>query len=298
LIMMSALDELESAAHCIQMDAGDYRLKPFDPVLLRARLHSALERRRFHQAEKEHTEELERASHNLKRANEDLHRFAFAASHDLQEPLRTVITTLQMLSRDVEGDTSGEQRELVDLAVDASRRMSALISDLLEYSVASGEDRVLEVTSSEDALEGALTNLRQSIEETGATITHDPLPEILFDRAHLGQLFQNLIGNAIKYRSDQPPVIHVQATRRGDQQDDQWIFSVRDNGVGIPAEHLESVFEPFRRLHGRELPGTGLGLPMCERIVKGFGGRIWAKSEPGKGSVFYFSVVGADRAQG
>ncbi len=294
VIMMSALDELESAAHCIQLGAEDYLLKPFDPVLLRARLHSALERKRFHQAEKEHTEELESASHNLKRANEDLHRFAFAASHDLQEPLRTVITTLQMLSQDFEGDNFSQQRELVDLAVDASRRMSALISDLLEYSVASGQDRVREATSSEDALEGALTNLRQSIEETGATITHDPLPEIPFDRAHLGQLFQNLIGNAIKYRSDQPPVIHVQATRQGDQ----WIFSVRDNGVGIAAEHLESVFEPFRRLHGRELPGTGLGLPICERIVKGFGGRIWVESEPGKGSVFYFSVVGADGAHG
>ena len=191
VIMMSALDELESAAHCIQMGAEDYLLKPFDAVLLRARLHSALERRRFHQAEKEHTEELERASLNLKRANEDLHRFAFAASHDLQEPLRTVITTLQMLSQDLAGDTFREQRGLMGLAVDASQRMSALISDLLEYSVASAQDRVREVTSSEDALQGALTNLRQSIEETGAAITHDPLPEILFDRAHLGQLFQN-----------------------------------------------------------------------------------------------------------
>jgi signal transduction histidine kinase len=205
-----------------------------------------------------------------------------------------VTTTLQMLSRDLAGDTFREQRELMDLAVDAARRMSTLISDLLEYSVASAQDRVREVTSSEDVLEGALTNLRQSIEETGAAITHDPLPEILFDRAHLGQLFQNLIGNAIKYRSDHPPVIHVQAAKRGDQ----WIFSVRDNGVGIAAEHLDRIFEPFRRLHGRELPGTGLGLPICERIVKGFGGRIWVESEPGQGSVFYFSVVGADGAHG
>jgi signal transduction histidine kinase len=132
-----------------------------------------------------------------------------------------------------------------------------------------------------------MTNLRQSIEETGATITHDALPEILFDRARLGQLFQNLVGNAIKYRSSLPPEVHVTAARQGDQ----WIFTVRDNGMGIDAAHLKTIFEPFRRLHGRDLPGTGLGLPICERIVEGFGGSIWVESEPGKGSVFYFSVA-------
>jgi len=286
VVMMSVLDELESAAHCIQVGAEDYLLKPFDPVLLRARLHSALERQRLHRTEKDRAEELERASHNLKRANEDLHRFAFAASHDLQEPLRTVTTALQMLSRDLAGETFGKQRELMGLAVDASQRMSVLISDLLAYSLASAQDRVRENTSSEDALAGAIGNLRQSIEETGAAITHEPLPEILFDRAHLGQLFQNLIGNAIKYRSERAPEIHVKASRHGDQ----WIFAVRDNGMGIDAEHLESIFEPFRRLHGRDLPGSGLGLPICERIVEGFGGRMWVESEPGKGSVFFFSV--------
>lgn len=286
VIMMSALDELESAAHCIQMGAEDYLLKPFDPVLLRARLHSALERKRLHEAEKDRTEELERASQSLKRANEDLHRFAFAASHDLQEPLRTVVTALQMLSGDATG-AAADRHQLMELAIDASRRMSALISDLLAYSLASAQDRVRTATSSEDALEGAMTNLRQSIEETGATITHDALPEILFDRARLGQLFQNLVGNAIKYRSSLPPEVHVTAARQGDQ----WIFTVRDNGMGIDAAHLKTIFEPFRRLHGRDLPGTGLGLPICERIVEGFGGSIWVESEPGKGSVFYFSVA-------
>ncbi|HWE49508.1 MAG TPA: response regulator [Bryobacteraceae bacterium] len=294
VIMMSALDELESAAHCIQMGAEDYLLKPFDPVLLRARLHSALERKRLHQAEKDRTQELEKASQNLKRANEDLHRFAFAASHDLQEPLRTVVTALQLLSGDAATVVSAEQRNLIGMAVDAAQRMRTLITDLLAYSLASGQDRVREVTSSEEALEAAMTNLHQSIEETGATITHDPLPRILFDRAHLGQLFQNLIGNAIKYRRSEPPKIHLTAARQG--QD--WIFSVRDNGMGIDGAHLKTIFEPFRRLHGRNLPGTGLGLPICERIVEGFGGRIWVESEPGKGSVFFFSAAAPDEGRG
>jgi light-regulated signal transduction histidine kinase (bacteriophytochrome) len=286
VIMMSALDELESAAHCIEMGAEDYLLKPFDPVLLRARLHSALERKRLHVAEKERTEELEQAGHDLRRANEDLHRFAFAASHDLQEPLRTVTTTLQLLSQQFESSLAPEQNKLMGLAVDASRRMSHLISDLLDYSLASRGDRVPAPAQPGVALENALTNLRQSIEESGAKITHEALPEVLFDQARLAQLFQNLIGNAIKYRSDKPPEIHIRAVRKGDFR----IFSVRDNGIGIDEAYRKTIFEPFRRLHGRNRPGTGLGLAICERIVEGFGGRIWVESKPGEGSEFMFSV--------
>jgi two-component system sensor histidine kinase/response regulator len=290
VIMMSALDELESAAHCIQMGAEDYLLKPLDPVLLRARLHSALERQRLHAAEQERTGELEQATLSLKRANEDLHRFAFAASHDLQEPLRTVTTTLQLLSLEGCDNLAPDQKELVGLAVDASRRMSHLIADLLNYSLASSQDRVPETVDAEGALLDALTNLRQSIEESGAAVTHSALPPVLFDRAQLAQLFQNLIGNAIKYKAGRPPEIHVAATRQGDR----WIFSVRDNGMGIDEKYCKSIFEPFRRLHGRNLPGTGLGLAICERIVEGFGGRIWVESVPAQGSAFLFTLRGAD----
>jgi two-component system sensor histidine kinase/response regulator len=286
VIMMSALDELEIAAHCIQMGAEDYLLKPFDPVLLRARLHSALERKRLHEAAKERTAELEKASQSLARANEDLNRFAFAASHDLQEPLRTITTTLQLLARQFEDSLAPEQNGLLDLAIDGARRMSYLIKDLLAYSVATSSERVREMVDGEATLEDALTNLRQSIEESGAAVTHDPLPQIFFDRAQLGQLFQNLIGNAIKYRSARPPAIHVAAK----QEDRNWLFSVTDNGIGIEDEYRLSIFEPFRRLHGRGLPGTGLGLAICARIVEGFGGRIWVDSEPDRGSVFYFTV--------
>ena len=286
VIMMSVLDELEIAAHCIQMGAEDYLLKPFDPVLLRARLHSALERRRLHEAAKERTEELERASQKLARANEDLNRFAFAASHDLQEPLRTITTTLQLLARDFEKELAPEQNGLLELAIDGALRMSLLIKDLLAYSVATSRERVLELVDAESIFEDTLTNLRQSIEESGASVTHEPLPTIPFDRAQLGQLLQNLIGNAIKYRAERRAEIHVKAVK----EDQQWVFSVRDNGMGIDEEYLRTVFEPFRRLHGRGLPGTGLGLAICARIVEGFDGRIWVESEPGAGSTFRFTV--------
>jgi len=286
VIMMSALDELEIAAHCIQMGAEDYLLKPFDPVLLRARLHSALERRRLHEAAKERTEELERAGQSLARANEDLNRFAFAASHDLQEPLRTITTTLQLLGRDFGSKLEPEQTGLLDLAIDGARRMSLLIKDLLAYSVATSRERVQEVVDAESIFEDTLTNLRQLIEESGASVTHEPLPTIMFDRAQLGQLLQNLIGNAVKYRAERRAEIHVRAAK----EDQHWLFSVRDNGMGIEEEFLRTVFEPFRRLHGRGLPGTGLGLAICARIVEGFGGRIWVESEPGVGSTFCFTV--------
>ncbi len=286
VIMMSALDELEIAAHCIQMGAEDYLLKPFDPVLLRARLHSALERKRLQEAANERTAELEQATRSLARANEDLNRFAFAASHDLQEPLRTITTTLQLLGREFESSLAPDQNGLLDLAIDGARRMSHLIKDLLAYSVATSRERVQELVDAEDVLADALTNLRQSTEESGASITHEPLPAIVFDRAQLGQLFQNLIGNAIKYRAERRPEIHVKAFK----EEQHWVFSVRDNGQGIEEEYLRTVFEPFRRLHGRGLPGTGLGLAICARIVEGFGGRIWVDSEPGVGSTFCFTV--------
>jgi signal transduction histidine kinase len=272
VIMMSALDELESAARCIQMGAEDYLLKPLDPVLLRARIHSALERKRLHD--------------KLNSANEDLHRFAFAASHDLQEPLRTVVSTLQMLEAELGDNRTAAETGLMELAVDAAKRMRSLISDLLAYSMASSQDRVVEMVSADTALDGALTNLRESLEESGATVTRTPLPEIPFDRVQLGQLFQNLVGNAIKYRGEQTPAIHVQACAAGEH----WIFTIRDNGKGIERRFFQTIFEPFRRLHGRDLPGTGLGLAICERIVRGFGGRIWVESEPGKGSSFSFTA--------
>jgi two-component system, chemotaxis family, sensor kinase Cph1 len=164
--------------------------------------------------------------------------------------------------------------------------MSELIHDLLSWSVATSRERARELVEAEAVLEDALTNLRQAIEESGAAITHDPLPAVFSDRGLLRQLFQNLVGNAIKYRGEEPPRIHLTAQRSGEQ----WLFSVRDNGLGIEDRFQQSIFEPFRRLHGRGLPGTGLGLAICARIVEGSGGRIWVQSQPGKGSIFFFTV--------
>ena len=290
VIMISALDELEGAARCIEMGAEDYLLKPVDPVLLRARVHSALERKRLHETEKERTRELEQASQDLKRANEDLHSFAFAASHDLQEPLRTVTTTLQLLHRHLEAQLPEEQLELIQLAVNGAMRMKNLISDLLSYSMASSQDRVLENVVLESALEEATINLRQAIGESAATVTGSNLPTVMGDRAQLVQLLQNLVGNAIKYRSGRRPEVHVS----GKKQADRWIISVADNGMGIEEQYQRTIFQPFRRLHGNNLPGTGLGLAICERIVEGMGGRIWVESQAGAGSTFRFTVAAAD----
>ena len=286
VIMMTALDEIESAARCIENGAEDYLLKPLDPILLRARLHSALERKRLREAEKRRIDELETISQSLKRANENLNRFAHAASHDLQEPLRTITTTLQFLSARAGGDLAPEQRQLMDRAVDASLRMSNLITDLLSWSTAGSEERVPIPIATEDALRDALSNLRQAIQESGAQVHHETLPAIRFDQWALAQVFQNLIGNAIKYRAGKAPVVTVSAFARGSH----WVFAVRDNGMGIEPQYFEMIFEPFRRLHGSSLPGTGLGLAICARIVERFGGRIWVESEPGSGSVFFFSV--------
>jgi len=164
--------------------------------------------------------------------------------------------------------------------------MSELIKDLLAYSVATTRERAQELVDAEAVLEDALTNLRQSIEESRAVITHDPLPRIFFDRGLLRQLFQNLVGNAIKYRGERTANIHLGVRK----SDEHWLFSVKDNGMGIENEYRQIIFEPFRRLHGRGLPGTGLGLAICARIVEGSGGRIWVDSEPGQGSTFFFTV--------
>ncbi|MES1258107.1 MAG: response regulator, partial [Acidobacteriota bacterium] len=261
VIMISALDEVESAARCIEMGADEYLVKPFDPVLLRARLHSALERKRLQEEQRERTRELEQATQDLQRANEDLQSFASAASHDLQEPLRTVSTTLEYFNLQWGGDLTGEQRELFRLAVDGARRMSHLISDLLAYSMAGGEDEELEPVACETALLEALTNLRQSIRESGARITHSDLPVVMAKPGHLVQLFQNLVGNAIKYRGEERPDIRIRASSEGTE----WIVSVRDNGIGIEEKYQRRIFQPFGRLHGSDRPGSGLGLAICER---------------------------------
>src|SRR5680860_303200 len=227
----------------------------------------------------------------LNRSNEELEQFAYVASHDLQEPLRMVTSFTQLLSRRYKGRLDADADEFIAFAVDGADRMQRLIQDLLAYSRAGTKGKNLLTTASEDALQHALINLRGAIEESGALVTHDPLPTVLADEMQLIQLFQNLVGNAIKYQNPGVPRIHVSAASNGGKQ---WIFSVQDNGLGIDSQYFERIFGVFQRLHKREeFAGTGIGLAICKKIVERHGGSIWVESQPGQGSTFRFALTGS-----
>ncbi|HUF82160.1 MAG TPA: PAS domain S-box protein [Burkholderiales bacterium] len=224
----------------------------------------------------------------LSRSNQELGQFAYVASHDLQEPLRMVASYTQLLSKRYTGKLDADADEFIAFAVDGASRMQRLIQDLLAYSRIGTKGSKLLDTSSEDALHQALTNLRSAIKEGGAVVTHDPLPSVLADETQLTQLFQNLVGNAIKYQNSGAPRVHISA-----DLDDRkkWIFSVKDNGLGIDSQYFERIFGMFQRLHGREeFAGTGIGLAICKKIVERHGGSISVESQAGQGSTFRFSM--------
>src|SRR6202521_3061224 len=228
----------------------------------------------------------------LNRSNEELGQFAYIASHDLQEPLRMVASYTQLLSRRYKGKLDADADEFIAFAVDGASRMQRLIQDLLAYSRVGTKGKELLNTSSEDALRHALSNLRGAVEESGALVTHDPLPEVLADEMQLIQLFQNLVGNAIKYQNGGTPKIHIGALNGGKQ----YKFSVRDNGLGIDPQYFERIFGMFQRLHKREeFAGTGIGLAICKKIVERHGGSISVESQPGRGSTFRFALAESDR---
>ena len=216
----------------------------------------------------------------LNRSNEELGQFAYIASHDLQEPLRMVASYTQLLSRRYKGKLDADADEFIAFAVDGASRMQRLIQDLLAYSRVGTKGQDLLDTSSEDALQQALVNLRGAIEESGALVTHDPLPAVLADEMQLIQLFQNLVGNAIKYQRPGIPRVHISAARNGGKK---WTFSVKDNGLGIDPQYFERIFGMFQRLHKREeFAGTGIGLAICKKIVERHGGSISVESQPGR----------------
>jgi PAS domain S-box-containing protein len=233
-------------------------------------------------------EHLVKTVGELKRSNDELQQFAYVSSHDLQEPLRMVSSYTQLLAKRYKGQLDSDADEFITFAVDGCNRMQGLIQDLLTYSRAGTNGKTLEEVSAENALQSALTNLRIAIEHKGAVVTHDFLPAITTDETQLTQIFQNLVGNAIKYHGAEAPRVHVSASRNGGNE---WIFSVRDNGLGIDPQYFERIFVIFQRLHGRdEFEGTGIGLAICKKILERLGGRIWVESQPEKGSTFYFAL--------
>ncbi len=233
-------------------------------------------------------ESLSRHVKALARSNADLKQFAYIASHDLQEPLRTIVSFTQLLRKRYSSQLGQEGEEFLEYAAEGARRMQRLIKDLLAYSSATTErELVRSPTDCEHALETALRNLAAGIRESGASVTHDSLPKVHAHPTQVVRVFQNLVGNSIKYRRDgEPPKIHVAAERDGAH----WRLSVRDNGPGFEPAESERIFGVFQRLQDRSVPGTGIGLAICKRIVEAHGGRIWAESKLGEGATFFFTL--------
>jgi PAS domain S-box-containing protein len=251
-----------------------------------ARLHDSA--RRELAARKRTERKLAALVEELRRSNAELEQFAYVASHDLQEPLRMVSSYTQLLARRYQGRLDEDADEFIGYAVDGANRMQILINDLLQYSRVGTRGKALAPTDTNMVLDAARANLRVVLEETGAMVTSDELPSVMGDPVQLSQLFQNLIGNAVKFSKEgEPPRIHIGAERR----DGEWLFSVGDDGIGIEPEYLERIFVIFQRLHARnEYSGTGIGLAVCKKIVERHGGRIWVESAPGEGSTFYFTL--------
>ena len=232
---------------------------------------------------------LQRAAAELARSNEELRHFAYVASHDLQEPLRVVTGYLQLLERRYKQKLDADADKFIKFAVEGAAYMEQLINDLLAYSRVSSAAKPFQPTEMQAVLSKVLAILQHPIAESGAAITSEPLPAVTADETQMTQLLQNLIANAIKFRSERRPEIHVSARR----EDGRWTFAVRDNGIGIDQQYWDQIFVIFQRLHTRQkYPGTGIGLAICKKIVERHGGRIWLDSTPGQGSTFYFSIQG------
>ncbi|MCK9297119.1 MAG: ATP-binding protein [Desulfobulbaceae bacterium] len=240
-------------------------------------------------------EKLRTTADELARSNADLTKFAAIVAHDLQEPLRVIDGFVNLLARRYQGRLDEKADQYIEYTVDGVKRMQTLIKDLLTYSKVASRGTILETVDFSAAVDNAVLNLQAAVADTSAVITMDPLPSLLANASLIRRLFQNLIGNALKFHSKEAMRVHIAA----EQKENSWIFSVRDNGIGIEPKYAEIIFGMFRRLHTiREYPGTGIGLAICKRIVEHHGGAIWLESEPGKGSTFYFTIPDRQAPEG
>jgi light-regulated signal transduction histidine kinase (bacteriophytochrome) len=236
---------------------------------------------------KQAEEKLRTLTEELKRSNADLAQFAYVASHDLQEPLRMVTSFVQLLQRRYKDKLDKDADEFISFAVEGASWMQKLINDLLKYSRVGTHGKILEKTDCNTVVNHALSNLKKTIDENSALISMEKLPIVMADYTQVVQLFQNLLSNAIKYHSNQQPEIFISSTNR----EDHWLFSIKDNGIGIDKAYVNKIFIIFQRLHNKsQYPGTGIGLAICKKIVERHGGRIWVESQPGIGSTFYFTI--------
>ena len=232
-------------------------------------------------------EELKKLSEELARSNTDLRDFAYVASHDLKKPLQSIEGFAKLLARRYKGKLDAKADEFIEYIGSGVKRMQELIKDLLEYSQIGAKEKKFKPTDCSGVVQKVLGNLQAAIEESNAVVTYDELPTVMVDTPQMISLFQNLIDNAIKFHSEEAPRIHISTERKGDE----WVFSIRDNGIGIDPKDSERIFGMFQRLHGStDYPGTGIGLAICKKIIERHGGRIWLESETGKGSIFYFTM--------
>ncbi len=287
VIFISALDDALDKVKAFDVGGVDYIVKPFQPEEIIVRVQNQLQILNLQQQLQVQNKQLTNLNQELVRSNQELEQFANVASHDLQEPLRMITSFSQLLAKRYSGQLDEEADNIISFVVDGAKRMDKLIQAILAYSHVSSQARAFESVNCEEVIDIALSNLQLTIQKTNAQITRNTLPIIFGDKTQLVQLFQNIIANGMKYQKEESPVIHIEAEIR--QKD--WLFSVKDNGIGIALQYHKRIFQIFQRLHTRqEYSGTGIGLAICKKIVDLHGGKIWVESEVGKGTSFLFTM--------
>jgi light-regulated signal transduction histidine kinase (bacteriophytochrome) len=286
LILVSGALGAVTAVECIKQGVTDYVLKD-SLARLSVALRGALKDKEARQERNRNQQALAGKVEELARSNADLEQFAYVASHDLQEPLRMVSAYTQLLAERYRGKLDEQADKYISYAVDGAARMQSLIQDLLAFSRVGRQETTLKITDCNEIVGQAMRDLQAAILESGAMVTHGPLPRVMASGSQLKQVFQNLIANGLKFKRSEPPVIQISAERRGPD----WVFSVADNGIGISAEYAESVFIIFNRLHTRtEYPGNGIGLAISKKIIERHGGTIQAVPNQGGGTMFRFTL--------